>query len=158
MNHKRLYVMRGLPGSGKSHQARNIYLREVDRLEVHPDSGDVTIVSADDYHMVGEMLDRYEYIVEQADLAHKWCQGQTAYYMRHNSVVIVDNTNVSFAQMQPYLELAARFSYEVIIVEPLTDWAFDVDECAKRNKHGVPLDIIKKMAQQYQRIKISCEA
>ena len=54
-----------------------------------------------------------------------------------NHVVIIDNTNIKLWEMKFYLELAEKFNYVPIQVEPKTPWKKDVAILSKRNKHNV---------------------
>jgi hypothetical protein len=46
--------------------------------------------------------------------------------------------------------MAIENGYEVELVEADSEWAKDPDECFERNSHGVPRDVIKRMAEKYQ--------
>lgn len=64
--------------------------------------------------------------------------------------IIVDNTNTTWKEILPYVELAKAFGYDVEIMEPDTAWKFDVSECFKRNTHKVPLESIQKMFDRWE--------
>lgn len=64
--------------------------------------------------------------------------------------IIVDNTNTTWKEILPYVKLAKEHGYTVEIMEPDTDWKFDVSECFKRNTHKVPLESIQKMFDRWE--------
>lgn len=131
----KLIVIRGAPGSGKSTLAK-----ELGRGGV--------VLGNDDFFMVnGE----YQFSVEAHGHAHLWNQGRVRAAMRRGiSPIVVDNTNTTWNEVQPYAKLAKEHGYVVEYAEPDTPWKFDVDELTKRNKHGVPRDVIQKMLDRWQ--------
>lgn len=66
------------------------------------------------------------------------------------SPVIIDNTNTMCWEAKAYVEPAVANGYEVEILTPSTEWAFDVPELARRNRHNVPEAAIKKMFQRWE--------
>ena len=66
------------------------------------------------------------------------------------SPVIVDNTNTMCWEAKAYVEPAVANGYEVEILQPSTEWAFDVVELAKKNRHNVPEAAIRKMLQRWE--------
>ena len=134
---KRLVIMRGLPGSGKSTSARAI---------AEEDGG--IVLSADDFFMVdGEYLFRRELLGE----AHLYNQERVEKAMQMGiTPVVVDNTNITASETNVYVRLASKFGYSVKYAEPQTAWKFDVKELARRNAHGVPEDVIQRMLDRWQ--------
>jgi predicted kinase len=144
---RKLIIMRGLPGSGKSFLAKQEYVKN-SKLGLS-----CVICSTDAFWLINES---YTFKPEYLGIAHQWNQGQVAYAMFQNTeVIIVDNTNTTFKEMAPYLELAASFGYRVELMEPVTPWAHDPVECARRNTHGVPEAKIREMLARWQNIEIS---
>jgi hypothetical protein len=43
------------------------------------------------------------------------------------SPVVIDNTNVTFWEIKPYVQIADKYDYIIIICEPRTPWKFDLD-------------------------------
>lgn len=64
--------------------------------------------------------------------------------------IIIDNTNIKHWEMRAYARIAQDNGYEVEFVESNSPWARDAMECARRNRHGVPLDKIIQMLQGYE--------
>jgi predicted kinase len=63
--------------------------------------------------------------------------------------VIIDNTNVSPRECEPYVLFAQANGYEVKFLEPETPWAFDLDELEKKNTHGVPRHALERMLARW---------
>jgi tRNA nucleotidyltransferase/poly(A) polymerase/predicted kinase len=132
---KILWVNRGLPGSGKSTLAREL------------GKGGV-VLGSDEFFMVnGE----YRFDPDMRGHAHLWNQGRVRQAMQKGvSPIVVDNTNVTWAEIQPYSKLAKEHGYEIAYAEPQTPWKFDVDELTKRNVHKVPREVIQRMKDKWQ--------
>lgn len=154
---KRLVLMRGIPGSGKSTKAKQI---ACDHIMEH--GGSVVICSTDDYHMEnGEYVFKPDMLGQFHELNHQ----QAEAHMRNDvQLVIIDNTNVKRRDMKPYIDSANHFGYtveEIIVGEddlfPSLDdanphtFADYIDLCARRNTHGVPRDAIERMARKFQK-------
>jgi predicted kinase len=149
---KRLYIIRGLPGSGKSYLTReiiNIWMfGEVEK------PSKIVVASNDDFHI--HPVRGYQWSMGTAEYAALWCRAKVAKAMFDDApLIIVDNMHLTLKTFQPYLDLAAQFRYHVFIKQPATEWAFDPEECAKRNVHKVPLEVIQKMLDSWQDIQIN---
>lgn len=145
---KQLILMRGLPGSGKSHLAGQLLKSFLD------DGISAIIVSADDFHYGHS--DQYDYKVKAAPFAHKKCQGDAAWHMNTGTqVIIVDNTNITISDMLPYFELASIYDYAIMLLESQASWAWDVNECTTRNEHQVPRETIQSMHDRFQPLQFS---
>jgi predicted kinase len=154
---KKLVIMRGLPGSGKSTEARKLAADYVYRK-----GGSAAICSTDDFHM-----ENGKYVFKRDLLGEFHARNQTRVYdlMKMGiELVVVDNTNIKRRDMQPYIDSAGRLGYEVeelIVGKDQLCPAFDeacqykladyIDECTKRNTHGVPRDAIEKMARRFEK-------
>lgn len=132
---KVMYIMRGLPGSGKSSLAETL------------GEGGI-VLSTDDFFMVeGE----YKYDPDMIGYAHTWNQGRADQAIKAGtSPIVIDNTNVAGWQAKTYVEKATASGYRVEVREPNTSWKFNAEELAEKNTHGVPLDVIQKMVQQWE--------
>jgi NEDD4-binding protein 2 len=130
---KRVTIMRGVPGSGKSTKAATL--------------GGL-VLSTDDFFMKDG---KYVFDGRLIGQAHVWNQGRCEGAMQSGvEHVIIDNTNTQAWEAKPYCLLAERFGFQVEFVTADTPWAFDADECFKRNSHGVPLEAIKGMLSRFQ--------
>ena len=131
---KVMYIMRGLPGSGKSSLAKDL-------------GKGGQIFSADDYFMVNG---KYQFDPTKLPNAHLSTQRKTENALSNGvSPIVVDNTNVSREEMKPYAQMAKKYGYDVEVAQPDTPWMFDAEKLAKRNKHGVPQEVIEDMMRRW---------
>ncbi|XP_019507890.1 PREDICTED: NEDD4-binding protein 2-like 1 isoform X1 [Hipposideros armiger] len=136
---KRLYLLRGLPGSGKTTLAR----------QLQHDFPRARIFSTDDFFFREDGA--YEFNPDFLEEAHEWNQKRARKAMRNGiSPIIIDNTNLHAWEMKPYAVMALENNYEVIFREPETRWKFNVQELARRNIHGVPREKIHRMKERYE--------
>ena len=128
---KTLYIVRGLPGSGKSTFAKSI--------------GGIHI-EADQYFMENG---KYNFDITKIKLAHNYCQTQTETWMKNDGIqvnsskIVVSNTFTQEWEMQPYYELAEKYGYRVfsLIVE---------NRHKGENIHGVPDDKLEVMKNRFE--------
>eukprot|EP01117_Protostelium_nocturnum_P003710 TRINITY_DN14994_c0_g1_i1.p1 TRINITY_DN14994_c0_g1~~TRINITY_DN14994_c0_g1_i1.p1 ORF type:complete len:228 (-),score=66.79 TRINITY_DN14994_c0_g1_i1:55-738(-) len=141
---KTMYLMRGAPGSGKSTQAKELMKKEGNEQGV--------VFSTDDYFMQNP---KGEYLFNASDLgkAHQWNQDRTEKSMVAGvSPIIIDNTNTMRWEAKQYVVNAQAHGYSIVIVEPDTEWwkSKDAVKMSQLNKHGVPLDAIKRMLSRWE--------
>lgn len=135
-NFRNLIIMRGLPGSGKSHAAKNF-------------GG--FVLSTDNYFMVDGV---YQFNPTKIGQAHAETQLLTKACMEWlTPLLVIDNTNIRLWEMKPYLLLAKEYNYKVSFAYPETPWANDPEECAKRNTHGVPLESVVRMHNNFEHFR-----
>lgn len=140
-----LILMRGVPGSGKSHLARQIINM---MFGPSPNHYKTYILSTDDYFMV---RGQYQYDKYRLSEAHSWNHNRAKSALRSGlSPVIIDNTNVELWEMEPYLREGVSNGYIIEVVEPNTPWAKKAHQLVKRNMHNVPLVNIKRMLENYR--------
>jgi predicted kinase len=123
---KDLYLLRGIPGSGKSSLAKSIG-------GVH--------YEADMYFMVDG---KYQFDASKLKLAHNWCSIQVQKAMVDDEPkIIVSNTFTQEWEMQAYYDLAKMHGYRVfsLIVE---------NRHGGVNEHGVPEDKLQMMRDRFQ--------
>ena len=137
-----MLIMRGLPGSGKSSLVRRI-------LKTYPQA---EVCSADAYFTQAD--GSYQYDRDKIKEAHIYSQEKAEALCRDAcNLVIVDNTHVKRWELQPYLNIATKFRYSVVILEPQTPWAKDPEQLAMRNSHNVKESVIRKKVKEWQEIR-----
>ncbi len=130
---KNLYLLRGIPGAGKSTLAKQL--------------GD-SHFETDTFFMVeGE----YKFDPTKLRKAHEWCQSQIELAMINNHVtagldnsdIVVSNTFTQAWEMDAYNELAKKYGYRVfsIIVE---------NRHGGVNQHNVPEDKLQMMKERFE--------
>jgi predicted kinase len=128
---KTLYIVRGIPGSGKSTFAKSI--------------GGIHI-EADQFFM---MDGKYNFDITKIKLAHKYCQNQTEAWMKtdgtqvNNDKIVVSNTFTQEWEMEPYFKLAEKYGYRTfsLIVE---------NRHGGVNEHDVPEDKLELMKNRFE--------
>ena len=134
---KILYIVRGIPGSGKSTFAEQIV------------GADFLVFEADKY-FINQDNGKYEFDISKIKDAHKWCQNLVENCMKDSLVndqfyreIAVSNTFTQEWEMEPYFELAKTYGYKVfsIIVE---------NRHGGTNQHGVPEDKLEQMKNRFE--------
>jgi hypothetical protein len=152
---KVLVLVRGLPGSGKSHLVSKIIAECCSELNISPKDG-VNVYSTDEYWTRPD--GKYDFNFRLIGEAHKWNQdrffGMITFEAVHfplcPALAIIDNTNTTWKEMLPYIKKAVDNDWEVRFVEPCTAWRDNAEECCKRCSHGVPLETIQKMKERFE--------
>ena len=136
---KELIIIRGIQGSGKSTLARKLA------------GSDGQIFSADDFFVDDQ--GEYKWNPCSIAIAHRWNHNRMKKAIKDGvSPVILDNTNVKMwdmVQARPLILLGIDKGYEARVEEVDTPWAFDAEQLAEKNSHGVPLSTIKKKIAQW---------
>lgn len=126
-----LYLVRGLPGSGKTTLAKKL-------------GGNW--VAADDFFVSDG---QYCFDPEQLAMAHSWCEDCAKTMLAQKVDVAVHNTFSQRWEMQPYLQ-AAKFFKSGLTVIDLYDAGLTDEQLATRNTHGVPLATIRQMRARWE--------
>jgi len=128
---KTLYIVRGVPGSGKSTFAKTLGGTHFETDMFFMKSGE------------------YKFEPSKIKEAHKWCQDsvEQAMLLNHttgeNETIVVSNTFTQEWEMQPYYAMAESWDYRVfsIIVE---------NRHSGINQHGVPEDKLQAMKDRFE--------
>ena len=115
-----IYIMRGVPGSGKSFDAKNL-------------AGDPSrVFSTDDWFEQQPGGYRANWAVDKLFKAHKWNENRVrAALQRGLTPVVVDNTNMSSRDARPYVEMARQYQYWPEIKESTSPWWAKITELLK---------------------------
>lgn len=137
------YIMCGVPGSGKSTLANKLAA-----------SSPMKIVSADHY-FYGKNGE-YNFVREKLGEAHEQCKSRFLFHQAKGKSsihadgsvvdaqdVIVDNTNCRIQDLMWYIENSG-VGEDITIVY----LSGDVADCAARNLHNVPLEVVSRMREQ----------
>ena len=138
------YILRGLPGTGKSMLAKN--LRD---SHIH-----ARVFSTDRFFMVdGEYqfdpTKLGEYHAQNLHQATYFMEGCSSVYDYSDALCIIDNTNTQHWEYEKYVEAAKENGFMVQIIS--IDWKQeDIPLYAERNSHGVPEEAIQRMADRWE--------
>jgi predicted kinase len=134
---KVLYIVRGIPGSGKSTMAKMLV-------------GEEFLVCEADKYFIDKETGEYNFDFTKIKEAHKFCQDTVETYMKDSLVndqfyreIAVSNTFTQEWEMEPYLELAKTYGYKTfsIIVE---------NRHGGVNQHSVPDEVLTKMRERFE--------
>ena len=121
-----LFLIRGLPGSGKSTYGSKIGCFHVE---------------ADMYHFKDG-----EYIFDgsRSRLGHNWCQKTALFAMEHGMDVAVSNTFTQERELRPYLDFAAKTGHKVKVIRMDKEYG---------TIHSVPTETVQKMRDRFEDIE-----
>lgn len=127
---KTLYLIRGIPGSGKTTFAKQL-------AKSHPHS---LHFEADDWFTNEDGT--YEYRPDEIKDAHNCCKHNCERGMVNaNEVIIISNTFTRYWEMDEYFRMANKHGYQVICVI--------MNNCFE-NIHNVPAGIVGQMKERFE--------
>ena len=129
MTQQHLYIIRGVPGSGKTTLAAKM----LDRAMID------SFYEADD-HMVDDS-GNYRFDPSRLKHCHNECQRSVRHALRNEWSVAVSNTFTRKWEMQPYLDMAEELGIQVTVL--VCQGEFD-------NVHGVPADKVRVMRERFE--------
>jgi len=119
-----LYIIRGLPGSGKTTLAKKL---------------GCLYCEADGFFQTEE---GYKFDASKLPQAHAWCFAAVDEVCRGGKEdVAVSNTFTQRWEYEPYLEMAKEFGYQVQVIEVHGDFG---------SVHGVPEGTIARMGARWE--------
>jgi predicted kinase len=124
---KNIYLVRGIPGSGKTTFAKTLEGLHIEADMYFTDENGV-----------------YTFEPTKIKDAHKWCNDLVEEWMREEQdKIVVSNTFTQEWEMENYYKLAEQYGYRVtsIIVENRHNGV---------NEHGVPEDKIEIMKNRFE--------
>jgi len=137
-----LFLLRGLPGAGKSTLAKSL-----------TDGPGSDYFEADKYFVNKD--GNYNFDASKLKQAHQWCKEQVEFGMVNGhenffrihgpkplATIVVSNTFTQEWEMKPYFELAEKYGYRVysLVVE---------NRHGGVNEHSVPKETLDKMENRY---------
>jgi predicted kinase len=130
---RRMAILRGIPGSGKSTYQWAMFPRAL-------------VASADHFFTTPE--GDYRFDPTRLSEAHRTCfRATVGAVQRGEPLIVVDNTSIRALDIAPYVVLGEAYRYSVKVV---TLWV-DPMVAITRNIHRVPTEIIVKMAERMER-------
>lgn len=139
-----LFLVRGLPGSGKTTLATSILC----------DVGGA-MTSADNFFT--DEAGVYRFDPSKLPQAHAACQENTRWHLTEGRNVIVHNTFTQGWEATPYVNMASEVGAEVKVIN-LFDADLSDEELAARNVHGVPLAGIAAMRARWDADLLAAQA
>ena len=147
-NRRLAIIMRGLPGSGKSYWVRQ-FIQELP-ARIAQNVTERGLCSTDSFFYQNN---HYCFDIARLPEFHQLNLSRFIEALASGvPVVICDNTNMALWEFAAYQAAAKALNYRVHI-QQIGDVGSKTHqrECAKRNKHGVSLNSIQRMASQFQR-------
>jgi len=131
---KTMFLLRGLPGSGKSTMA-NVIQRSFMTCSWY--EADMFW-----YTEVGDDYTKYDFDINRLHEAHQWCQSKVESILKMEQPVIVSNTFTTEKELKPYYKLAEFYGYKVVslVVE---------NRHGGKNIHDVPEEVLDKMEKRF---------
>lgn len=140
-----LFLMQGIPGSGKSTMAKVI-----------ADKYEAIIFSTDDFWItrIGDQV-IYSWNREKLGEAHRWNQRRCVQEMMSDDGgnIVIDNTNIKKRDAQVYFDLASMFNYDiqVVRVEVPVDVAIARQESRPEDRR-IPNHVIRNMQDTMEKL------
>jgi predicted kinase len=121
---KELYLLRGLPGAGKSTLAGALGAKHLEADMYFSKDGE------------------YNFNATKLKAAHEWCRSECERAMGWDLKIAVSNTFTQEWEMKAYYDLAKQYGYRVfsIIVE---------NRHGGVNTHNVPAETLEKMKKRF---------
>ena len=133
-----IYILRGLPGSGKS---------ELSKLIANNSQIPTVCCSADLYFETRKLAFDTKLLSD----AHAFCFTQAKNAIESNTThIIIDNTNSQCHEFRKYIELGNTNGYDVVVLEIFCQNKDIARSFASRNSHSVPISSVLKMLSRWE--------
>lgn len=127
-----LIIIRGVSGTGKTTHAKGMRMNDFPALN-RPAHFEADMFFTDPYG-------NYDFDPNLLYDAHRWCQLSVLRMMRQYEPIIVSNTFTTFKEVEPYLKMADRYGYEVIVVTLTKEYG---------SVHNVPDEVMEKQRGRF---------
>ena len=139
MVEKNLYIVRGLPGSGKSTLGAKLATTDRKYNSDTKSYGTTHSYAADDWFTDRE--GNYNFVPEELSDAHEDCRARVmAAMMSEVSNIAVCNTFTQFWEAEPYVKLCKAYGYTPVVLECQNQFG---------NIHGCPPGKIEEMRDRW---------
>jgi len=128
MTTKKLYIIRGIPGSGKTTMANEMIAKNPKLKHFEAD-------------MFFEKDGQYKFNPGKIKDAHQWCQKEVRSALREGFSVIVSNTFTKIWEMVAYIQMAKENGASVRVLT--LDGGY-------QNVHGVPKEKVQEMRDRFE--------
>jgi predicted kinase len=126
-----LYLIRGLPGSGKSTHAKQLL----------KDNPTLSHYEADMHFYINGV---YTFNPSKLHIAHQWCLNSTEKDIKEGKSVIVSNTFTQLWEMEKYIKLVKKYNTHLIVLKTIGDY---------KSIHNVPEEALIKMRNRWEDLK-----
>lgn len=143
---KKLFILRGLPGSGKSVFAEVLVyhvIKEYNFTTSIRNTNTLFIDSDGNYKFDASKLNAHE--EENQRLVEKDM-------ITGIDLIVVDNPNMTLNEMMPYMNLAKFHGYELIVQHIGNRDPENIRIYHQRNQYNIPLSEIERMASRFERM------
>lgn len=123
-----LYIIRGLPGSGKSTYAKTNF----------------PLAKQFEADMYFVQNGKYAFNPAKLNAAHKWCQNMVRKALENDDDVVVSNTFIQEWELMPYIGMAMDTKTPITIIEMTTQYG---------SIHDVPESKMVSMQDRWEDIK-----
>ena len=145
---QRLFVMRGIPGAGKSTMAKSL----MDEGVIH--STDDLITDTGDYRAFFTKLIESGDFSDLSRMHSKNLSNAIKSMKDGKSPVVIDNTNIKANEAKAYVVAALEMGLDDnnIEIHDVGTRGLSAEQLAESNTHGVPLDKIQMMMQSHKSV------
>lgn len=128
-----LYLIRGLPGSGKSTIASKLAANRLNTVHLE----------ADDFFMMDGV---YTFDPKKLSEAHKQCKERTERFLSCGYDVVVANTFIRYTELVPYIDIARRLKQDIVLIRATGNY---------KSIHNVPEHTIERMRRDWDSIELA---
>lgn len=135
----KLFIIRGIPGSGKSTFAEHLINK---LLRFGYDEQDIVHAEADMYFI--DDAGNYNFDDSKLAIAHQTCYDKIENALKANKIAIVSNTFVDANSVDKYVKLGEKYDAEITIYRRTAEY---------KSIHNVPIEVINKMKHNFADVK-----